>query len=673
MRTLSNLKVRQKISAMVILFIAGLLIFGVIVQISLNIVKVKGSIYNNIVQGKDLIADILPPPEYIIESYLLVHQMLDEKDTVKIEEYAARIKSLESLYNERHEFWQRDLDEGRMKELMVEASYKPAIEFFNILDKEYIPAVQKGDKAAAASLVQGVLKEKYEEHRAAIDQIVELATERNRQDEAVADRTVLTVSLALVALGLVVILLTAIIGYFINKSISPLIETTHILKGIAEGEGDLTKRIVIRSNDEIGDMANYFNRFIDKVQDIVKNIYDTTIKLGKASGSLLNVSEETADISRQTNSKTSLVSAAAEKINRNSAGEAEYMKDASESMTLIAATMEEISSSISNLASVSERISGNVAQVNELAGRISKRINSISGSSKDVSSSVNSVAISMKEINISLNEINHNCDRSIHITSDASKKAGDTNRIISNLDISSRQIEKIINVINDIADQTNMLALNAAIEAAGAGEAGKGFAVVANEVKELAKQTSDATDEISEQIGTMQSNMSNAVKAVEAITEVIKEITLITNTIAAAVTEQSATVGEILNSVILASNKVSQITEDIGNIADNSSNMAESITSASKGVNEVAISASELSKASNEASMNVERVSVKVREATRSSEQISLEVGEISENIREISVSSMNVSDIANQSSEYARILADISQKLSAYVKQFKI
>lgn len=673
LKVFSNLKVRQKLSAMVILFIVGLLIFGIIVQISLNIVKVKGSIYKNIIQGKDLIADILPPPEYIIESYLLVFQMVDETDQTKIDDYINRLKTLESDYSTRHEFWMGDLADGDMKEIMTVESYDPAKEFFAILNNEFIPAVKNGDHTSSSKLVHGILKEKYEQHRAAVDKVVELATERNKQDEATADQTVLTVTLVLIAIGFLIIALTIVIYTLIRKSFSPLSETTLILKDIAEGEGDLTKRIAVRSNDEIGDMANYFNRFIDKVQDIVRNISDTTVKLGKASGSILKVSEEMTEISRQTNLKTNLVCTTADKINSNTAGESEYIKDASDNMSIIAATIEEISGSISSLAGVSERISSNVEQVNELAERISKRINNVSDSSKDVSSSVGSVATSMKEINISLNEISHNCERSIHITSDASNKANDTNTIISNLDISSRQIEKIINVINDIADQTNMLALNAAIEAAGAGEAGKGFAVVANEVKELAKQTSEATEEISQQIETMQGNMSDAVNAVGSITEVIHEITVITNTIAAAVTEQSAIVGEILNSVVQASNKSNLITGDIVNIAENSGNMTESITSASRGVHEVARSAMELSKASNEASRNVDMVSAKVREVTVVSKQISLAVGEISENIREISVSSLNVSDIASQSSEYARILSDISQRLNTYVKQFKI
>jgi methyl-accepting chemotaxis protein len=673
LKLFSNLKVRQKLSAMVILFIVGFLIFGIIVQICLNMVKVKGSIYNNIVQGKDLIADILPPPEYIIESYLLVFQMADETDKTKISEFVDRIKTLENDYATRHEFWIKDLTESDMKNIMIEESYDPAQEFFDVVDKEFIPAVEKGDLATAQKLIQGVLEEKYEQHRAAIDKVVEMATERNKQDEAVADSTVLTVTLVLIGIGLLVIILTIVIYTLIRKSFAPLSETTLILKNIAEGEGDLTKRITVKSNDEIGDMANYFNRFIDKVQDIVKNIYDTTAKLSKTSQSILNVSEEMTEISKQTNVKTNLVGATADNINSNTAGETEYIKDASENMTVIAATIEEISGSIGSLASVSERISANVAQVNELADRISKRINNVSDSSRDVSSSVGSVATSMKEINISLNEVSQNCERSRHITSDASNKANDTNTIISNLDVSSRQIEKIINVINDIADQTNMLALNAAIEAAGAGEAGKGFAVVANEVKELAKQTSEATDEISLQIETMQGNMSSAVKAVGSITEVIREISLITNTIAAAVTQQSAIVGEISNSVVQASNKVNQITGDIGSIAENSGSMAESITSASRGVNEVARSAMELAKASNDASRSVDKVSSKVREVTIVSKQNSLEVMEISKNIHEITVSSLNVSDIASQSSEYARVLSDISKKLDTYVKQFKI
>jgi len=255
----------------------------------------------------------------------------------------------------------------------------------------------------------------------------------------------------------------------------------------------------------------------------------------------------------------------------------------------------EIETIIRRLASASEVTATGVSDVNSIVTQIAESTNNVSNFAVDVSGSVNSVVLAMKEINLSLNEISQNCGRSKSITADAGLKAINTNEIIEKLNSSSKQIGKVVKVINDIADQTNMLALNAAIEAAGAGEAGKGFAVVAGEVKALARQTAESTEEIGFQIEVMQQNMADAVGAMATILLVIDEMSSITNTIAAAVSEQSAVSGNISNAVIVAAEKINMITERTGHIASSSQNAANSVLEATRGIKEIAVTASELS------------------------------------------------------------------------------
>lgn len=673
MFSLSKMNIRSKINAMVAIFVAGFIIFGSISFVCLNTVKVRGDIYNSIVQGKDLIADILPPPEYIIESYLLVLQMVDEKDKNKLNDYIQRSKKLREDYITRHDFWVKDLGESPMKKIMIEDAYKPAIDFFTIRDDQFIKAIQKGDRKAAVSLAQGILKTKYEQHRLQIDKVVELATKRNISDEKKADDTLLFIYIFVLAFGLAVICLIVVLWSIVGKSLRPLTEITGIVKDISEGDGDLTKRISINTRDEIGAMANYFNNFVGSVEEIVKNIYVNTLILGKASSELLSVSDEMAANIGQSKSKSSIAGTTVNKIMGKITNVAESMGDASRNMNVIASAIEEMSGTIKGLAQASEKISNGVSEVNSLASQISNSMVVSSESSKEVSTSVESVSIAIKEINISLNEINKNCDRSIDITTDASHKANFTNKMINDLETSSKQIEKIINVINDIADQTNMLALNAAIEAAGAGEAGKGFAVVANEVKELAKQTSEATDEISQQIETMQTNMSGVVRAVEDITEVIKEITIITNTIAAAVTQQSSTTGEILSAVVNASTKVNKISKEFEDVTANSKSMVNSLSEASKGVNQIARSAQELSIASNEAAKNIDHLSVKVEDVAKAANEISQGSIEINDNIKEIDNSNLSTTEEVKNLTNSAKELSSLANKLEGYVKRFKV
>src|SRR6187402_2746138 len=98
----------------------------------INTVKVNGPVYHRIVQGKDLIADVLPPPEYIIESYLLVLQMENTSDPATLAQLIDRGKSLRADFDTRHQFWIEDLDPGTLKDTMVVQAYRPAMEFFQV-------------------------------------------------------------------------------------------------------------------------------------------------------------------------------------------------------------------------------------------------------------------------------------------------------------------------------------------------------------------------------------------------------------------------------------------------------------------------------------------------------------------------------------------------------------
>lgn len=670
---LRNMKLEKKINFLMVLFLAGFLIFGAFAYTGFSMVKVKGPIYKNIIEGKELNGDVMPPSEYIIESYLTVLQLTKETDNARIYELLKRSEILENDFYTRHEYWAYTLADENLRKALVEDAFKPALEFFQIRDSEFIPAIQKGDRARAEQLANGILKQKYEENRAKINEVVTMASARNAREEAAAQRYIDTITLILIGLGFIFTTGVLFMWYSINRRLKLLSQVSDILKHLSEGRGDLTGRIDVNTEGQIGDMARYFNRLMERMGGIVGHIYDTAQELSKSSANLLSVSTDMAGNSGQISQKMNYAGEIINEIGASTGTLADSIDRAGGNVNMVATAVEEMSGTIRNLASASEQTSTSVSQVGDLASHMSGSISTLSDSSRDVAFLVSNVATAVKEINISLNEINRNCERSIHITADASEKAADTNSIIAKLDNSSKQIEKIINVINDIADQTNMLALNAAIEAAGAGEAGKGFAVVANEVKELAKQTAEATDEIGQQIATMQLNMSDAVKAVGTITEVIDEINIITNTIAAAVTEQSASTGEILNAVVKSSERVNQITGEIGEIAANSQGAARSIMEASKGIKEIARSATEISTASNEAAQNIDRVSAMFRDVKKMSQEAAQRSQEIINNVVEVSSISADTASAADKTADYAKDLSIIAQKLELLVNQFKI
>lgn len=128
----NEITIRGKLTLLTATTVVGFVVFGLVSFGTLSALKVNGPQYQRIVQGKDLVADVLSPAEYIIEPYLVLFQMVDEGDKARIEEMVEKSKALRASYERRHEFWARQLPEGPLKQAMVDRSYRPAMEFFEI-------------------------------------------------------------------------------------------------------------------------------------------------------------------------------------------------------------------------------------------------------------------------------------------------------------------------------------------------------------------------------------------------------------------------------------------------------------------------------------------------------------------------------------------------------------
>ena len=350
------------------------------------------------------------------------------------------------------------------------------------------------------------------------------------------------------AVAAVCMIFCLIIAIFLIRSITgPIGKTVAILKDIAEGEGDLTKRLDATSGDEIGELSRWFNKFAGKLQTVITDLAANTRTLSSSS-------EELAATSTQ-----------------------------------LAANAEEMSGQSNMVASAAEQTTSNV--------------NNISAGAEELSNSITTVATSIEEMSASINEVAKNCQKESQIAAEADKVARTTQETVERLGLAAKEIGKVIDVINHIADQTNLLALNATIEAASAGEAGKGFAVVANEVKELAKQTAAATGEISRQVEEMQSSTDSAVKAIGQIGKVIDDVNTISQTIVSAVEEQSATVNEIASNMSGARSASTEIARNVAESAKGLTEVSSNIqgvnsaaTSTAQGVGQVKASADELAK-----------------------------------------------------------------------------
>ena len=282
------------------LFTAVVVLFAVFAMVAfnaLNHLKVNGPIYKRIVQGKDLVADILPPPEYVLESYLVVFQMMDANKE-EFDTLVGKFKSLKNDYLTRHEYWIKDLDDGAMKDNLIKDSYTPAMKFYDIVEGQYIPAIQAGEKDKASALLMNDIKSFYGEHRKKIDDVVVMANDRVASDEKdAAKQTVLI----LMVLGLVMgggILLIYIISTIFMMPVIDAIARCVVISG-AMAKGDLTNRMNMNRKDEIGQLSLSMDGLAQQLSGIVTEIRASSEQMLTASSEVSSGSQQISDGAQQ--------------------------------------------------------------------------------------------------------------------------------------------------------------------------------------------------------------------------------------------------------------------------------------------------------------------------------------------------------------------------------------
>ncbi len=330
-----------------------------------------------------------------------------------------------------------------------------------------------------------------------------VAAAQKRIDDEVSSTMVV---IALIGLGILIFFVLASL-YIASKVTNPLRETADALIDISQGEGDLTRRLVVSTSDEVGMVAQGFNDFVIKIQNLVTELKSGVEDLSRSTGKMSGVVDKTHSDVQSQRHETAQAAAA-----------------------------------VHQMAAAAQEVAGNAVGAASAAQEADDETNS---GQKVVEETIDAIQKLSNDLN----------------------RASD---VIGQLGLDADQIGTVVNVIKEIADQTNLLALNAAIEAARAGEYGRGFSVVADEVRTLANRTQQSTQEIQNMIERLQAGAKEAVGVMETsrkqgestveraakasdslnvITGSVSTITQMNTQIASAAEEQTAVADEISQSV----------------------------------------------------------------------------------------------------------------------------
>lgn len=354
-----------------------------------------------------------------------------------------------------------------------------------------------------------------------------------REVAAATERIRLKLAGAGLALGLLAALAALLLA---AGSVRPLREMAGNLREIADGGGDLSRELPVRTRDEIGELATSFNRFLVRQREMIGRLHAVIGELGQAAERIRSSSHEVMEGAVAQSQILEVSSRTIEGIDEAVGGIADStgslvgsVEDISSATLELGATIEELATQMEKLLGTAEEISGAIRQMSVSSQEITENVAVLSATAEVTVASMLQMDASIKEIegNAALTSQLANAAATdaqrgkeaveetlcgIVAIRETVDRAGEA---IMELGRQSSAIGKILTVIDDVADQTSLLALNAAIIAAQAGEHGRGFAVVADEIRELAERTAVSTREIGAIIGNLQEGTQEAVLAMQ--------------------------------------------------------------------------------------------------------------------------------------------------------------
>ncbi|WP_075293139.1 methyl-accepting chemotaxis protein [Pararhizobium arenae] len=533
-------------------------------QAALQRLKVNGPIYEQIIYGKDLIADILPPPLFVVESYMLSHEANDFPDL--IEGNLAKITTLKAAYEDRRVYWQTTrLPQALKDQLNTEVLAKGDV-FWSVMENEVFPALSTKRTGSATDAIV-ILKTAFHAHQDAVEKLVVNSDTylKGQEKNAASEIGTWTTAAAGAALASFLLLLAGLY-FFRQRTILPIDGMKRYMSRLANGDFSAAVPYAER-NDEIGHMAQAVVVFrTNSLERHESHLREAAAK----KADVMRERQRAAERDAEEAERDAVIRSLTRALDELSHGNLGFRID-----TPFASAYEPLRStfnkSVDTLAVSIDAVSDATGTLRNSSDDIAQAMDALLQRNEQQAASIEETSAALTQITSAVGrsssqslEASGMMSATSHAALQCTGLMRDTINAMQKIEESSGQIGQIINVIDEIAFQTNLLALNAGVEAARAGEAGKGFAVVAQEVRELASRSANAAKEIKALISTSSQQVDSGVALVNrtghALSDIETKLQRIGQIIEAAVkssNDQSSAIVEI-NGSVHAMDKVTQ-------------------------------------------------------------------------------------------------------------------
>ncbi|SMC43273.1 HAMP domain-containing methyl-accepting chemotaxis protein [Rhizobium sp. RU36D] len=519
-----HLKISHIVTASGLALALGLLATVGLGMQTLQTLKINGPIYKQIVDGKDLIADILPPPLYLIETYALANESALHPDTA--EANAARISALHGLYAERYQYWKNStLTDDLSKKLYADVLVK-GDEFWKHMDAAYLPALTAGDGDAVKAALPG-LRERFHTHETAVNELVEMSNAYLKsREEFAATESASRERIALVGGAVLILMALGAVVFVRFRALGPLNRIAGFMTEMAEG--DLERQVPYATRpDEVGEIARAVEVF--RIAGLEKRQLEGETEASRAM----------TDHERAVREAQARVDAEAlQRVVDTLGAGLNRLADSNMRMTIeepfdprFEPLRHDFNISITTFQQTLEAVMTEIKTLHENGMEMREASDNLAKRTEQQAASLEETAAALEEVTATVRSSSERTQDTHKLVIEAKTCADASGDVVRNavsamqrIEKSSAEIGKIIGAIDEIAFQTNLLALNAGVEAARAGDAGKGFAVVAQEVRALAQRSADAASEIKKLIGNSEAEVSSGVRLVGETGTVLNQI-----------------------------------------------------------------------------------------------------------------------------------------------------